>query len=804
MIAKSFRFVNIEYRVFPRACLAFAPSFKHRVFKCCAFLSGGCTTPVKNCNAVPCGKVKLGIYSSYILCFFHKICNFFYQELYEYEKSENFYPSSPKVPRKGEPAMKKRFSIRKKLIIIFGLLILAAGIIEAVFAIRTARAAITEKVEIHLTDKALDIAEIVDGKVTAFFQFLEGIARMPQLRDPDLPYAQKMRILHQEASFQGETVLELNIADTEGNRHTSRGEVFSVKDRDWYKAALSGKRFLSEPLASRLHAGQFIIVFAVPIYDNNRRIMGILAANIKGTSLCDNVKDIVVGNNGGAYILGLTGNVIGHKNEQVVLEQGNSQKRAESDPQYASLAAFEKKVLADPSASRVDRYTYNGTENIASHALMKTTGWTVVIKAPVSEFMGTVQDLSLNMIKIGAVILAVVLVIIYFIAVKMVKPVQTAVAALKNIAQGEGDLTVRLPLIGNDEVTDLSEYFNETIEKIAGAITAVGENSNLMENIGNELASNMTETASAVHQISANIDSVKQQALTQSASVTETAATVEQIIRTIKQLNNSIETQSASVAQSSASVEQMVANIASITQTLEKTDEAIKSLASATADGKETVVNANSVTQTIAEESGSLMEASSVIQHIASQTNLLAMNAAIEAAHAGEAGKGFAVVADEIRKLAEESSAQGKTITTTLKNLSSEIEALSSSSKTAEEKFNIIFSLSEQVKMMSARLTESMQEQENGSKEVLTAIKNINTVTMEVQSGSEEMLRGGEQVAEEMHKLDNLTRIITDGMNEMAAGAVQINNAVQEVNEISQKNKLSIENLGAEVGKFKV
>ena len=106
--------------------------------------------------------------------------------------------------------------------------------------------------------------------------------------------------------------------------------------------------------------------------------------------------------------------------------------------------------------------------------------------------------------------------------------------------------------------------------------------------------------------------------------------------------------------------------------------------------------------------------------------------------------------------------------------------------------------------MMSARLTESMQEQENGSKEVLTAIKNINTVTMEVQSGSEEMLRGGEQVAEEMHKLDNLTRIITDGMNEMAAGAVQINNAVQEVNEISQKNKLSIENLGAEVGKFKV
>jgi len=210
------------------------------------------------------------------------------------------------------------------------------------------------------------------------------------------------------------------------------------------------------------------------------------------------------------------------------------------------------------------------------------------------------------------------------------------------------------------------------------------------------------------------------------------------------------------------------------------------------------------MTVKIAEESGSLMEASSVIQHIASQTNLLAMNAAIEAAHAGEAGKGFAVVADEIRKLAEESASQGKTITATLKSLSGEIEGLSSSSKVVETKFNAIFSLAEQVRDMSARLTEAMREQEHGSREVLSAIKDINQVTSEVQQGSEEMLKGSEGVAGEMEKLSALARIITDSMNEMAAGAAQIRGAVNEVAELTQKNERSIEALAEEVGRFKV
>ena len=435
---------------------------------------------------------------------------------------------------------------------------------------------------------------------------------------------------------------------------------------------------------------------------------------------------------------------------------------------------------------------------------MKTKNWKVIISAPVNELTGSLRPLKITIRIIGVTILIISIILTAIIALTIVKPITSTVQALKNIADGDGDLRVRLPIKRNDEITDLSKYFNKTIEKIGNSIKTVGSESQEMEHIGNELASNMTETASAIHQISTNIEGVKQQALTQAASVTETSATIEQIIKTIAQLNGMIESQAASVAESSSAIEQMVGNISSITQTLARTDDAIKNLAGATAEGKETLSLSNTVTQKISEESGGLLEASSVIQHIASQTNLLAMNAAIEAAHAGEAGKGFAVVADEIRKLAEESSSQGKTITSTLKILSKEIENLSSSSKLAEEKFDSIFALSEQVKKMSETLMLAMKEQENGGREVLTAIHNINLITSQVNDGSAEMLAGGKNIAVEMQKLDDLTRVITASMNEMATGALQINEATQEVNIISQKNKENIGNLVNEVERFRV
>jgi len=432
------------------------------------------------------------------------------------------------------------------------------------------------------------------------------------------------------------------------------------------------------------------------------------------------------------------------------------------------------------------------------------TFWSVMVAAREDYILSEVNDMTKLTIFLALVIAAIVAVIIYFVLHFTMMPVVNVALTLKDIAQGEGDLTVKIAEKGKDEITDLSRYFNQTIEKIKKLILIIKKEADILSEIGSELASNMNETAAAVNEITANIQSIKSRVINQSASVTETNATMEQVTLNIKKLNSNVEEQNSHVSKASAAIEEMVANIASVTDTLEKNSSNVKNLTGASEDGRSGLQEVASDIQEISRESEGLLEINSVMENIASQTNLLSMNAAIEAAHAGEAGKGFAVVADEIRKLAESSSEQSKTISTVLKKIKESIDKISKSTDNVLNKFEAIDTNVRTVAQQEDNILHAMEEQEEGSKQTLEGISNVSQITRQVKSSSTEMLEGSEEVIKESLNLERVTQEITSGMNEMASGAEQINIAVTQVNDISVKNRDAIAKLIKEVNRFKV
>jgi len=401
-------------------------------------------------------------------------------------------------------------------------------------------------------------------------------------------------------------------------------------------------------------------------------------------------------------------------------------------------------------------------------------------------------------------VLAAIALITVFGIGRFTKPLSKVSDTLKDIAEGEGDLTQRIYVKARDEIGDLSMYFNETMDKIQHLVGKVKEEAEILSGIGDGLATNTNETAAAVNEITANIQSIKQRIINQSASVTQTKATMEQLVVNIKRLDTNVESQAASVTQSSAAIEEMLANINSVTQTLIKNGENVHSLTDASEVGHKGLQSVVNTTQEIEKESEQLLEINKVIQGISAQTNLLSMNAAIEAAHAGEAGKGFSVVAEEIRKLADGSGQQSKTINSVLKKIKEDIKSATTLSNDVLKKFDQVDDNVKTVADQEDNIRNAMEEQSEGSKQILEAISQLNDITQNVRSSSNEMLTGSTEVIRESENLEKITTEISHSMNEMSSGSEQINTAVHQVNELCIQNREQIKNLIDEISRFKI
>lgn len=410
------------------------------------------------------------------------------------------------------------------------------------------------------------------------------------------------------------------------------------------------------------------------------------------------------------------------------------------------------------------------------------------------------------LVLIICVIMSVVLLVstLFVFLKRIANPLKVVGDAIEHLGSGDADLTMKLPVHGNDEFAEICTNVNSFIAMLHTIIKELTEVQNSIVNLASDLGSSSQQSASATAEILANVESIQRQSKTQTEAVTRTGEILNTVEHSTETLNQLIESQSAATTQSSAAIEEMLGNITSVSNSVHKMLENFKELEQVVRSGNEKISNVSGKVQQISEESETLMQANDMISQIASQTNLLAMNAAIEAAHAGDAGKGFSVVADEIRKLAENSSSQSSTISTELKDITASISDVVTLSSQAQAAFADIVTHLGVTDGLIKEIDGAMSEQETASRQIFEALTETKNMAVEVTEKSQDMSSAVTNVDKEMSTVQEISDTISNSMDEMQAGAQQISESAQNVQELATKANEEVKVMGSHLQKFSI
>jgi methyl-accepting chemotaxis protein len=384
---------------------------------------------------------------------------------------------------------------------------------------------------------------------------------------------------------------------------------------------------------------------------------------------------------------------------------------------------------------------------------------------------------------------------------KVIRPLNLVNESIAHLSSGDADLTMQLPVKGNDEFAEIAANTNKFISMLRNIVIELNSAEGSLASIGQNLNTNAQQSVQATDHIMTNIHEVRQQSEGQATSVENTMNILLRTESGISKLNELVESQAAGITESSAAIEEMLGNISSVTGSVRKMSDSFRELEETVGDGKTKLADVDSKVTEIAEQSKMLLQANTIIAQIASETNLLAMNAAIEAAHAGKAGEGFSVVANEIRKLAETSSQQSKNINSELKFISSSIKDVVSLSKDSQTAFGEIITRLDSTDAIIREIDNAMDEQDKASRQIFGALSNMRNQAGEVSEQSREMNGGIREVGTHMESVSQISNTILNSMDEISSGADQIGKTAQGVSSLAEKTQ---DNIGVMREKLKL
>jgi methyl-accepting chemotaxis protein len=559
----------------------------------------------------------------------------------------------------------------------------------------------------------------------------------------------------------------ISIGDTKGNLTLDSGVTINIKEEPTFPDVIAGKPVISNPFPDKADLSNLIISFEAPIFDQNQKVKGLVSGGSPIKEVFKKATDFKVGQSDTVYVFQKDGTLIHHPDRNKVLKENILKQGTENIRALAAQMVKQKQGMA--------RVTNSGIERMVFYSQVPGTEWVLVLDVPLEEFMLPLQALLLKVIICAVVTLAVIAFTLYLLLRPPLQRIHQ-IADVANCVAG-GDLCVQpLQVKDTNEIGQLSQAMNEMVGNLQALIRR-------FHIAAEQVAASSQELTAGVHQTSATLDQI-------TIFTHEVASSIENQVRNIEHTTQTIEEMTEGVQRVAAS--SAVASEAALhTATQAKTGNEKVLKAVQQMDTIETVVGeAAGIVEVLGQRSQQIGEIVNVITGIANQTNLLALNAAIEAARAGEQGRGFAVVADEVRKLAEQSKEAAEQIARMIEEIQQDtLHAVRSmETGTGEVKAGMVV----------------IDEAGRTFQSILQAVEQISDQITDISTSSQQMSAGSQQIATSTAQLVELSRRSAEHSQRVASYSEEQVASVQEIRAASAMLNEMAQELHDMTSKFKI